>query len=60
MIIEKEKSLSLLSKIANELSKIAHKRSWFTKQERNDLDIALSILNNIIAKRIKDSQNIET
>jgi len=57
---DKNKQIAALAKIANDLSKIVHKRDWFTKQERKELDKALEIMNKILAERIKQSQSVET
>ena len=57
---DKDKQVTALAKIANDLSKIVHKRGWFTKQERRELDRALEIMNRILAEKIKQSQSVKT
>ena len=57
--MKKKEPHNVLGKIASELSEIINKRGWFTKAEKQKLNKALDLLNEVLAVRIKRSLNIK-
>lgn len=49
-----EKIVRELGKIANNLSEIIGKRGWFSKEEKVLLEKARSMINSVLANKIKE------
>lgn len=54
-----EKIVRELGKIANNLSEIIGKRGWFSKEEKVLLEKARSMINSVLANKIKERDDWE-
>jgi hypothetical protein len=54
-----EKIVRELGKIANNLSEIIGKRGWFSKEEKVMLEKARSMINSVLANKIKERDDWE-
>lgn len=54
-----EKIVKELGKVANILSEIVRKRGWFSKEEKALLEKARSMINSVLANKIKERDDWE-